>query len=317
MQANLESSSAGTAPSASEAVTDLAGNVQSTDGDTGSIVAGDEASTDWEALMQEDEAPIAPVVAPVVEAKPAAEKTATELALEAAAKPAVEQPVAGIKPVAEVAAPAAQAAVVAPVVETKPVATVQKTAAEVEAERVEFDKQEATRFEGLVKSYALPEDMAVKLSTEPENVLPYLAARVHQSVAKAMAVAMEQMIPQFFHSYSQVTQAESTARNAFETRWPELKGMDKEVLEVGAMFRRLNPTASAQEAIEKIGAIVAQAKGLQVVGKPAAAGSTPAARPAVFKPSGGGTSASSAASPASEQNEFSKLAEEFLTDDKG
>lgn len=309
-EAGAESTGAGGTGTASSevAVTNLAGIEQSVDGETSSTdVEGDSPSTDWEDLMQDKDEEEAPSTTPVSEQKPVAEKpvveqkpaVATETKPVAEQKPAVEQTVGETKPA----------------MEAKPAAVEQKTPEQQEAARVEFEKAEKDRFDGLVKSYELPEDMAVKLQTEPENVLPYLAARVHQNLARQLSQAMEQLMPQFVHSYNEGNKAETAARSAFETRWPELKGMDKEVLEVGALFRRLNPKASAEEAIERIGSIVVQAKGMAVAGKPVGIPATAAApKPAVFTPAGGG-STSRASAPAPETNEFSRMADEFLTED--
>lgn len=316
MQANLESSSAGTTPAAggtvSSAPTDLLGNPQSEDGETASTVESAEAgATDWEDMMQdEDESSVAVVEKPAAE-KPAVVVPATE------AKPAVvEAKPAVVVPDGSVEVkPAVVAAEVKPA-EAKPAPVVEKTPEQIAADKVEYEKQQKTVFEGLVKSYELPEDMALKLSTEPENVLPYLAARVHQNLAAQLSLAMERFVPQFFQSYQQSSTLESAARTAFETRWPELKGMDKEILETGALFRRLNPTAPAAEAIERIGTIVMQAKGLQVKAPAAGVAAVLAPAPktaAPFKPAGGGASSSSAA-PSHDANEFTQMAEEFLQD---
>lgn len=256
-------------------------------------------STDWEDLLKEDSVEAAPAV---VEAVPATDKPVVEQK-----SPVVDKPVVEEKPVVEAKVEDK------PVVEAKPAVVEQKTPEQVAAAKAEYDTQEAARFEGLVKSYKLPEDMELKLSTEPENVLPYLAARVHANIAAQLAVAMEQMMPRFLQSYTVGNERESAARGAFEKRWPELKGMDKEVLEVGVLYRRLNPTAPPEEAIERIGSMVMQARGLQVsAAAPGAPAAAVAAKPKVFTPAG--VAGSRGAAPVVDKNEFSQMAEEFLED---
>jgi hypothetical protein len=114
---------------------------------------------------------------------------------------------------------------------------------------------------------------------------------------------------------------ETETRNAaaqaeFYKAWPSLKGYDKQVLQVGALFRQLNPNATPQEAIERIGKVVHEALGIAIPAPGAAAPASPAvpaapAKPAApFRPAGG---SGASPAPAPSGNEFEAMAEAMLT----
>lgn len=191
---------------------------------------------------------------------------------------------------------------------------------EEKAAREQQEQQAAQKYtEELEKYYALPEDLAARLATEPEKVLPTLAARVHQAVERGMRQYMAQAVPQFLQQYQAVTEANTKAKEAFYGRWPSLKNYEKQVQEVGAMFRQMNPKATPEDAIERIGATVCAAMGITPDAKPGGAPNLPArptssARPAPARPAGVGSS-QAGAQPATE-NEWSQMAEQLLDEDR-
>lgn len=298
------SSGTGSESASAPAVAEPAASQADAGGDkSGTDNAGEKDSpVDWDDLSKSDDGEeAAPVVAPA--AKPAAE-----------AKPAVATPAEPAKP-AVAAEPAATS-------EAKPAPVAAKTPEQIETERVAVEtaaKAEDERlFTGLVEYYKLPEDMQLKLSTEPENVLPFMAARLHQTMAKALQAMIRTEMPQYIRHVTSVDAMETQAETAFNTRWPLLKDKKAAVMEVGMMFRKVNPNATAQEAIERIGKTVMDALGLQEAPAAAAGGTgapagTPAAKP-IFQPAG--ASGSRGAS-APDTNEFSQMAQEFLDSDRG
>lgn len=181
----------------------------------------------------------------------------------------------------------------------------------------------------LEQAYALPDDLAAQMETEPEKVLPKLAAQLHMAVEHAVYARLSATVPQMMHVLSTQQEAERGAKDAFYSRWPDLKEYEPQVLQIGQMFRSANPNATPQEALERVGQMVYVALGKTVPGAPAgtppatppASGRPPASPPQVpstparpgftpAMPGGGG-----AAPPPKDANPFTQIAEELLEDD--
>lgn len=231
-------------------------------------------------------------------AKPASEPAAAKPA--EAPKPAAAEPA---KPAAEPAKPAAaEPAKPAPAAAETPEA---KTAREA-AEKAEDEKQ----FKALVDYYKLPEDLAAKLPTEPENVLPHLAATLHRTIARGVVNLLQTQLPSYLHHHGEVTRLNNEAKDEFYAAHPHLKGYEQQVLQAGQLYRQLNPTADRATSIKAIGKIVTDSLGLTVAGAPAApaAAAVAAAAAPGFTPAG--ATGSRGPAPAAAKNEFEAMAEE-------
>jgi len=177
---------------------------------------------------------------------------------------------------------------------------------------------EQEQFAQLTDYYKIPDDLAARLSTEPELVLPVLAAKIHQALMRTHMNMLSQELPRRIQEINTYHAAEEKSKEAFFGRWPGLKGHEKQVIQVGAMYRKMNPNATPEEAIEKIGRVVNAALGL-AGDTPSSAPAQPPARPqppaakSGFRPAGTQASASAAAPPS--DNIFTAMAEEFLMDD--
>lgn len=134
----------------------------------------------------------------------------------------------------------------------------------------------------LASFYAFDEDSAVQLQTEPEKILPQLAARLHVDVMKNVMAQMQGVLPQLVQQVQSVSTREAGAQDLFFKAWPELKGYDQQVLQVGKMYRQMNPNASPEEAVQRIGELAMTAMGMQR--KSAQAMAAPAPQGA-FRPS--------------------------------
>lgn len=138
----------------------------------------------------------------------------------------------------------------------------------------------------LERLYTFDEDTALKLQTEPEKVLPALAAKLHLDVMKTVMAQVNGMLPQVMQQQTKVVERETKAQDMFFGQWPQLRGYEKQVLEVGRMYRQMNPNAAPDEAVKRIGEVALAALGL-----PVAAAPTPPAPPAPqqgFRPSAPG-----------------------------
>lgn len=154
--------------------------------------------------------------------------------------------------------------------------TPEEQAAQAEKLQKDFDEWRKAELAKLEKQYSFDEDTAARLQTEPELVLPKLAAELELNATRRALEAVQRMIPQLVPQVVDSRQSEQKATEFFYGKNPDLKKHHKAVLEAGTMFRRLNPKATPEEAAEKIGKIVRQGLGLP---EPATAGGKPAEKP--------------------------------------
>jgi hypothetical protein len=199
------------------------------------------------------------------------------------------------------------------------VETLEQITARLAAEKTAAEAKTKELFDGLAKQYQLPEDMAARLATEPEQVLPFLAAKVHQHVMAQVEQMVAQQLPGRIHQVVETTRRDSEAKSAFYKAWPTLNEREHhdKVMMVGTLFRQLNPTATPDEAIQRIGRVVHEALGLPIPAAtttaPAAASVAPAPAQQPFRPAGGAGTGRAAPAPAG--NEFEQMAAELLMDD--
>jgi len=115
----------------------------------------------------------------------------------------------------------------------------------------------------LVNLYQFDEDTALRLQTEPEKVLPALAAKLHLDVMKTVMAQVQGILPQAMERTQQASRRETEAKDMFFGAWPELKGSEQQVMQIGAMFRQMNPDADPQTAVQRIGELAMVALGRQ------------------------------------------------------
>ena len=208
---------------------------QDDDGETGPTVEGD-----GEVVEPAEEVP--PLAAPAAPAPVTAPTPAP-----------VTPPVAPVAPVAQQPAP-----VVSPV--TQP-----------EAPKVEPSTQpdyatwRGEKMQDLAKNlYAVSDEDAAKLLTEPEVVLPQLAARMHMEVLENAMRAMQAMVPQVLRSVQSYEKVEQDARSVFHQANPDLADpqLEPAIFEMGKIYRRLNPAATPDVASIAIGNLVRASLGI-------------------------------------------------------
>lgn len=140
-------------------------------------------------------------------------------------------------------------------------------------------KEYKEKFSAALEShYAFDEEQATALQVEPEKVLPKLAARLHMEVLDNVMQHVYSALPNVIQSYTEMSSREMKAQEEFYGAWPELKGHDQQVLQMGQMYRQMNPAATPQEAIQRIGEMTMAALGKKRA--QAVAEQTPAAPPA-------------------------------------
>ena len=123
-----------------------------------------------------------------------------------------------------------------------------------------FEEWEKGEVEKMTAQYAagLSEDDVAALATEPEKVLPRLAAQIRMDTMKATISAMGHLMPTLLNSHQQSNALETQAQNAFFGANEDLKDvpMDK-IVNAGRAYRQLNPDVKdPNEVIEGVGNMV-------------------------------------------------------------
>lgn len=174
--------------------------------------------------------------------------------------------------------------------------------------------EQISKLEGM---YKLSEDAAAQLLSEPEVVLPKMAAHLHMAVTEAVLQSVNNALPQVIQSIQQSSTVETAAQKLFNDINPDLADAKfrNGIFEMGTMYRRLNPKATPEESAKIIGNMVRTAYGMQapVAGTPPQAPAAPAPMqsPAAYVPPRGGGGGVTVAAP---QNVWSQMAAD-LDDD--
>ena len=173
-----------------------------------------------------------------------------------------QEPAAPVE--AQPQSPTPPAEPVAPAPQTPPQpAAPEPQPAQAPQQALDYNSWKTQQIGNLEKYYALDAETAQALLTEPETVLPRLAAQVHLEVTENVLKAVHQMVPGLIQEINRSTVVETQAESAFYDRNPDLKGVDRaKILQIGAMFRQVNPQADADTAIATIGSMVRTALGI-------------------------------------------------------
>lgn len=202
---------------------------------------------------------------------------------------------------------------------TQPQPAVQpQEASEPAPQPVDYAAQVQAYRESLSTEYAISEDDALALVTNPEQVLPKLAANVHMRVMEDVARHVQQalaQVPVMLQAHVARAQAEDRAKQEFYGEWPGLSAHHDTVVSNASIIRQAHPKATKQQIIEMAGVMTAMALGLdpmsvrrqgQPQGQPRMAPvQQPAMRPTGMTPAAQGGATTS-------DNLFESFAEEDL-----
>lgn len=114
-------------------------------------------------------------------------------------------------------------------------------------------------------NYAISEDDAVALATQPETVMPRLAANLHVNIMQEVVQLVQQAlqgVPRMMQAQLQQSQAEQSAKQEFYGVWPGLEAHHESVLQNALLVRRAHPQATKQQVIDMAGTMTAMALGL-------------------------------------------------------
>lgn len=185
------------------------------------------------------------------------------------------------------------------------------------ASNEEYSAWRESRLTQLESVYALDQEAANAMLTEPETVLPKLAAKVHMEVLENSMRAMQAMVPVMMQQIQHHTEINSRAKNLFTSINPDLADprFEGAIMELGTVYRNVNRNAPPEEAARAIGNLVRAALGIAAPaqGQAPAAPRAPAPAPAApFAPARG---AGGGAIPAAPSNPYEMLAQEMLNED--
>jgi len=251
------------------------------------------------AETSEVKAPVveAPVVAPATPASPSADLT---------------PPVVAPAPVAE-ATPAVQPT---PVSETPGAAAPASQQASPQAEDgfTALDRAIEAGREDLIKAvaqkvYQLPAEELEAVQTEPEVAIPKLLARVHVNTVQGVIRHVAQQMPAMVGALMQAQAEYGKREEQFFSQWPQLdrtKHRDQ-ILQVGQVFRQVNPNATLEDFIKHVGAQVVLMNGLHAQQPQRAA--MPVSQPVApaYVPAGAGRQSNPA--PAPDNNPWAEMVE--------
>lgn len=183
----------------------------------------------------------------------------------------------------------------------------------------EYNSWRATRLTQLEQVYALDEEAANAMLTEPELVLPKLAAKVHMEVLENSMRAMQAMVPVMLQQVQYHTEIEGRAKNLFTSVNPDLADPRYEpaIMQLGSVYRNVNKDAPPEVAAAAIGNLVRAALGIaapQARGMQQPAPAQQVAQPVItpFSPARG---AGGGNAPATPSNPFEALAMEMEKDE--
>jgi len=213
--------------------------------------------------------------------------------------------------------PEPPAPVEAPIQEAPP--TVQASpepAVDPSAQAESYKAWRTERMTELEKQYALSEDDAVALQTDPEKVLPVLAAKLHMEVLESSMRAVQVMMPVMLGRLQEGSELNNRAKSLFNSVNSDLADPQYEaaILQFGQVYRSMNKTAPPEEAARAIGNLVRAAYGLVPPNASQPAGVPPTApmQGASFVPARG---SGGAMRPSPSDNPFARMAEEMLASD--
>lgn len=158
-------------------------------------------------------------------------------------------------------------------------------------------------------SQQLGDEANERLQTEPEKVLPELAASVFLATHESVISTMRDALPYYFQSMFAEREQEQQRERAFFERWPQLSPQQhrEQVAKAARVFRAQYPQATLREVIEHAGAAVMVANKISPMQAQAQV-QEPVVPVAPPPPPIGGSRSSSPSTPQPPSNMFSRLA---------
>lgn len=187
----------------------------------------------------------------------------------------VDEPVVTDKPVVEEEPKVEE---VKPVVEEQPKVTPEPVEVPKEKTPEEQEAENAQIFGELQKVYAISDEDADAILSDPKTAVPRLMANAHAIMMQTAYNMIQQFVPQIIEAQKAQSTTRQTLIEKFSTKWPDLAGEDTKQAVIAAIgtVRQLNPNIDVDTLIAKVGPVA-----YSILGKtPAPAKQTPpAAKP--------------------------------------
>lgn len=122
----------------------------------------------------------------------------------------------------------------------------------------------AKYLEDLQNHYAISQEDALAITTQPETVMPRIAAQLHMNVMQEVTRQLQQVmqtVPHLMEAQLHRQTRETEAKQVFYKSWPGLESHHDAVVRNAAMFRQANPQATREQVIEAAGTLTALALG--------------------------------------------------------
>lgn len=201
-----------------------------------------------------------------------------------------------------------------------PEATPDLTPEQKAEQETRYKEWRASMEQRLEEKYQFSEDEVAALQTEPERVLPKMAAKLFMDVQEAAVQSVLRFLPQAIGSVTQNITRDQAASNAFLAVNKDLADpkYSADIMDAARQFRAKNPKASPQEAILKIGKMVRALHDLPALEANGTAESSSSAHPSgkrtatppqAHRPAGVGTTSAPKAAK-KEENVWSSLADD-------
>lgn len=141
----------------------------------------------------------------------------------------------------------------------------------------------------LEQLYAFSDEDASAMQTEPELVIPRLAAKMHAEIMSDVLQGIKAIVPHYVTQHTTQVSAEEQAWNDFYSANEDLRTVATrdQVLAVAQIYRQMHPQAQGADLLKGIGKVMRQTMGLP---DPQAAPTTPPSpqtKPRPFTPAQG------------------------------
>lgn len=135
----------------------------------------------------------------------------------------------------------------------------------------------------LEKQFAISDEDADLLASDPQKVFPKLAANLYMAAMQGVSQMLQQQLPRQVEQVQTQVVQRNKALEMFQSRWSDLVKPENEAYTVTALktVKQQYPNASLEEVIEKAGVVAYALKGQPVPGAPVA---KPKPKATVHKP---------------------------------
>lgn len=172
--------------------------------------------------------------------------------------------------------------------------------------------------EQLVEYFALDEDDAELVQTNPQEVLPKLAAKLYLDLYESTVNAVSAALPRMIEGVQQQRQAMQAGEQAFYGKWKALDTKEgrETVQRFGAAYRQVYPNATLEQFINDVGvqAMIALKLPIEGYAEPPATEPPPATQ--VPPAPAAATNTPARRQSSASQNPFAQLAEEILDEEE-